>query len=178
MYVDFSIPQDHAAHLKIGAAVTILSDAIGTSRHMGQITSVNPNVEIESRSIRARATLRNADSAMRPGMFVQVVIDIGDVVPVTMVPGTALRRSAYASSVFVIAPGCDALRHDQGIAEERLVRLGPAQDDNVVVLSGLRAVEIIAVAGVFKLHDGAAVRIDNSVLPPGLTHSREPGLTP
>ena len=45
------------------------------------------------------------------------------------------------------------------------MKLGPARGDQVAVLSGLKPGDEVVTSGVFKLRNGAAVRVNNSVQP-------------
>ena len=48
---------------------------------------------------------------------------------------------------------------------QQFVKLGGARGDQVAVLSGLKSGEEVVTAGVFKLRNGAAVQVNNSVQP-------------
>ena len=52
-----------------------------------------------------------------------------------------------------------------------MVKLGGARGDQIAVLSGINAGEEIVTSGVFKLRNGAAVQVNNSVQP---ANSRAP----
>ena len=178
VYVDFSIPQDRLDDARPGGEVRVSAGPAGASPRVGRISSVNPAVDPVSRNLRVRATLRNTDLSLRPGMFVRVELAGGAARPVILVPVTALRRSAFATSVFVISRAKDPEDGVRLIANERLVHLGPADGNRFVVQSGLDAGETVAVAGVFKLREGANVLIDNHVLPPGVPPAKSPATTP
>lgn len=168
IYVDFSVSQDNLFDLKEGVSIAVLVGPAQTERN-GRISSINPGVDTASHTVRARATVANADGAMRPGMFVQVILPTGSVQTVVAVPMTAVRRTAFTTSIFVVLPGLDAAGKQILTAKERTVTLGPASGDRLIVTSGLQDADVVVVAGVFKLHDGAAVLVDNSALPPGIS---------
>jgi membrane fusion protein (multidrug efflux system) len=54
------------------------------------------------------------------------------------------------------------------------VRLGDTRGDFVAVTNGLKAGQLIATSGVFKLRNGASVAIDNSLAPDAQSAPRPP----
>ena len=168
VYVDFNVSQDNLVDLKAGASIAIRVGATQTERS-GRISSINPGVDSATHTVRARATVANADGALRPGMFVQVAVPAGADQTVVAVPVTAVRRTSFATSIFVVVPGLDTAGKRALTVKERIVTLGPASGDRLIVTSGLQEGDVVVVAGAFKLQDGATVLVDNSALPPGVS---------
>jgi membrane fusion protein (multidrug efflux system) len=50
-------------------------------------------------------------------------------------------------------------------ARQQFVKLGGARGDQVAVLSGVNAGDEVVTSGAFKLRNGAAVKVDNTVMP-------------
>jgi membrane fusion protein (multidrug efflux system) len=48
---------------------------------------------------------------------------------------------------------------------QQVVKLGGSRGDQVAVLSGLKDGETVVTSGVFKLRNGAAVKVNNTVQP-------------
>lgn len=163
VYVDFSVPQHNIALVQLNSKIAVSSDA---GEFSGEVSAVNPDVDASTRYLRVRATLPNDAEKLRPGMFVQVALSSGKPVAAVTVPATALHRTAYAVSVFVIETTRGADGKTRATARERFVDLGNAEGDQVVILSGIKPGEQVAIAGVFKLRDATPVEINNSALPP------------
>jgi membrane fusion protein (multidrug efflux system) len=70
------------------------------------------------------------------------------------VPLTAVRRATYGQYVFVLGNEQGKLR-----AHQKIVRTGPVQGNDIVVLDGVAEGDLIAAAGSFKLREGMLVRI-------------------
>jgi membrane fusion protein, multidrug efflux system len=51
------------------------------------------------------------------------------------------------------------------IARQTFVTIGPTRGDQVAVLKGVNAGDMIVTAGQIKLHNGSPVSIDNSIQP-------------
>jgi membrane fusion protein, multidrug efflux system len=84
---------------------------------------------------------------------------------VVALPASAISYAPYGDSVFVVedvkGPSGQAYR---GVRQQ-VVKLGGGRGDQVAVLSGIDAGAEVVTSGVFKLRNGAAVRVNNDVQP-------------
>ena len=161
IYVNFKMPQQMLAQVRTGLTVKISLEAFPDRELIGEITAVDPAVEMSTRNFEAQATLANADHVLRPGMFAQVEVDLGTTEPVIVVPQTALSFNPYGDSVWVITDADG----DAFAAERRLVEIGRRRGDLVQIASGLTVGERIATSGLLKLRNGSTVNINNEVQP-------------
>jgi membrane fusion protein (multidrug efflux system) len=82
------------------------------------------------------------------------------------IPATAVLYAPYGNSVFVVEPKKDSSAGQPAmVVRQQLVRLGVRRGDFVAVTSGLKAGETVVTTGVFKLRNGIAVTVDNSLAP-------------
>lgn len=154
-YVDFSLPQDSAANLRRGSNVLLSNVGIPSGRVTAEIVAEDNSVDRNNRAVTFRTIARGLGKLLRPGMFVDVTAETAPARTAIFVPMTALRRSAEGTHVFVIADVDGKTR-----ARLRPVSVATVQDDNVVVLDGLRPGEIVAAGGSFKLRDGLLVQTE------------------
>ena len=112
-----------------------------------------------------QATLANPDGKLRPGMFVQAEVSLGAQQAVIALPASAISYAAFGDSVFVVSD----LKDDKGRpyrgVRQQFVKLGPARGDQIAVLSGIKPGDEVVTSGIFKLRNGAAVQINNTVQP-------------
>lgn len=166
VYVDFALPQQRLAQLKVGMTVRVVSDAFPGQTFSGELSAINPEVELATRNVRLRATLVNPQALLRPGMFVTVAAELPDTEPVLMIPATAVLYAPYGDSVFVVEEKKDEKTGAVGkVLNQRFVHLGRTRGDFVVVTSGLEAGQTIVTTGVFKLRNGMSVVVDNKLAP-------------
>ncbi|HWN81214.1 MAG TPA: efflux RND transporter periplasmic adaptor subunit [Candidatus Udaeobacter sp.] len=165
IHVNFSLPQQAAGTLKIGAEVTVAAEGVKIASPMGKITAINSVIDEATRNIQVQATLANADGSLRPGMFVDVKILLGDGQPVIALPASAINFAPYGNSVFVVAEMTDPKGAKYKGVNQQFVKLGEGRGDQVAVLSGVKSGDEVVTSGVFKLRNGAAVLVDNSVQP-------------
>jgi membrane fusion protein, multidrug efflux system len=165
VYVNFALPQQDVAALKLGAEVRVAADSLPAAGLAGRITAINSVVDEATRTVQVQATFRNPERRLRPGMFVQVQTTTGTGEPVVALPASAISFAPYGNSVFVVSNLKGPGGKDYRGVEQRFVKLGDGRGDQVAIVSGVRAGEEVVTSGVFKLRTGAAIVIDNKVQP-------------
>lgn len=154
VWVDFPLPQQEAG-LPLGAPVLANARELLPGELKGEVIARSSAIEQSSRNLMFRAVLRGAASRLTPGSLVNLSIEKTHATRGLLVPGMAARQDIEGTYVFVIRPGQDK----QLRAYRQPVVLGPAQGKRVLVRSGLRAGDLIAVDGAYKLRDGMLVRV-------------------
>ena len=166
VYVDFSLPQQELARLRVGMVVRVTSDAAPGQTFIGTLSVISPEIDALTRNVRLRATFDNRSGRLQPGMYVSVAAVLPTAQQVLMIPITAVRYAPYGDSVFVVEDRKDEKTGVVGkVAVQKFVRLGPSRGDFVVVESGLNAGETLISTGVFKLRNNAPVAVDNTLAP-------------
>ena len=166
VFANFSLPQQHFSKIKNGLLVRIQTDALPGTVLEGTITAINPQVEAATRNIMVQATLQNDDLLLRPGMFVTITVLLPEQQDVLAIPATAVLNAPYSDSVFIVedAPEDSPSKGGQ-IARQQFVRIGRRLGDFAAVESGLNEGDMVVTTGAFKLRNGQAVTIDNTLVP-------------
>jgi membrane fusion protein (multidrug efflux system) len=164
IYVNFGVPQQSAGRVPVGRAVRVSADDLAGD-WTGRVTAVDSLVDEATRNVQVQATLANPDRRLRPGMFVQAEVTLGPGQPVVALPASAISYAPYGDSVFVVTELKTATGAAYRGVRQQFVKLGAARGDQVAVLSGVEPGDEVVTSGVFKLRNGAAVQIDNSVQP-------------
>jgi membrane fusion protein (multidrug efflux system) len=166
IYVDFYLPQQSIGQVRAGQAVTVHIDAFADRPFAGQIVALDAQADAISRMIQIRATLRNPDHALLPGMFGTVDIAAGAPAPHVTVPQTAISANAYGSAVYIVRTETDpADGKSRLVAHQQFVTTGDTRGDQIAVLKGVAAGDVVVTAGALKLRNNVAVLVDNKVLP-------------
>ncbi len=161
IYVNFLLPQQRLAQIAVGQPIHVTSDAIPGQTVDGLLTAINPDVDVATRNVRVQATLANPKGVLRPGMFGEVAVVLGEKDPVIAIPATAVMSAPFGDSVFIVektADGGQKLR-------QQFVRQGTRRGDFVAITSGLKGGEQVVSSGVFKLRNGLSVVVDNKLAP-------------
>jgi membrane fusion protein, multidrug efflux system len=165
LFVDFYLPQQALAQIKVGQAVSINVDVFANQTFNGTITAINSALDTATRTVQVRATIANDDLLLRPGMFTTVNISVGQPQSLVTLPQAAIAYSSYGDTVFIVKHGKDARGKDELTADQVFVTLGDVRGDQVAVLSGVAAGDQVVTAGQVKLKNGSIVLINNSVQP-------------
>jgi membrane fusion protein, multidrug efflux system len=166
IFVDFFLPQQALAKLTTGQKVTLKTDAYPTQQFTGTITVINPKVDINTRNVLVRATLKNPGHKLLPGMYATVNIATGLVQRYITLPRTAITFNPFGATVYRLEnSGKDEKGKDRLIAKQSFVTTGDTRGDQIAILKGVNEGETIVTSGQIKLRNGTAVTIDNSAQP-------------
>ena len=166
IFVDFFVPQQSVDQMRLGQLVAVKVDAFKDRTFTGEISAINPKVDTGSRNVQVRATLKNQDHKLLPGMYATVDITIGSPKTYVTLPQTSITYNPYGDTVYIVdSKGPDADGKPRLIARQTFITVGPTRGDQVAVLKGVEEGEMIVTAGQIKLHNGSVVLIDNSVTP-------------
>lgn len=175
VYVDFTLPQQDLATVKVGMPVRVSIEGASTTSD-GVIRAIDPEVDATTRSIKLRASVPNKGETLRPGMFANVSVVLPTQAPQVTIPATALMHAAYGDSVFVVEDKKDDAGQPVAgkdgkpveIARQQFVKVGDARGDFVAILDGVTAGTTVVSAGGFKLHNGSPIVVDSGIKPSAL----------
>jgi membrane fusion protein (multidrug efflux system) len=98
-------------------------------------------------------------------MFVQAQVRIGGTESLIALPGTAISYAPYGDSVFVVTDMKDSSGRTYRGVRQQVVTLAGSRGDLIGVRSGIAPGDEVVTSGVFKLRNGAAVQVNNTVQP-------------
>lgn len=163
--VDFTVPQQELARIDAGLPVVVGSDAFGEQVFKGRVTAISPKVNQQTRNVAVRGRLANPEGRLRPGMFVDVAVELPREEHVITLPQTAITYNPYGDSVFLIN---ETTGGDDGpvlTVERKFVRTGATRGDQVQILDGVSEGERVVTSGQLKLRNGSRVTIEDSPQP-------------
>lgn len=158
---EFTVPQDEVGMLRVGQRAHLAVNAFPGRRFSGKVTALGSEVDPASRNLTVEALLENKDQLLRPGMFGNVELLVGEPRAVLTVPSTAVSYNTFGDFVYVIEPRRRGGKSTQ-VAVATPVDVGETRGDVTEIDSGLKAGEQVVTAGQVKLHDGAPVTIKKS----------------
>lgn len=155
--VDFRVPEIYLSRVKVGQPINIRVDAVPGREFEGKIFAIDPVVDINGRAIRLRATVPNADLALKPGLFARIVIVVDQRENAMLVPETAIVPDGMGKIVYVV---------EDGKAKRMPVELGRRLPGKVEIVKGLTPQMQVVSAGQMRLRNGSTVSIKNAAPPP------------
>lgn len=174
LYANFTLPEQAYPQIAEGQTITVRVASYPEQSFAGQITAVSPRIDASTRNVTVQGTLTNRNTLLRPGMFAEVTVQLGDTREVVALPASAITYNPYGDAVFVLKPAPDsagdAAEPSSGedttskkvfVANRIFVKTGDTRNAKVEIREGVEAGDRVVTAGQLKLRDGARVVIDN-----------------
>jgi multidrug efflux pump subunit AcrA (membrane-fusion protein) len=145
------IPQAEAALLKVGDTANVsapgLEDPIP-----GKVSVVSPALDPNSTTVEVWVDARNPHQELKPGTSVSISMLAQTIPDALTVPAAAvLTEPDGTTSVMVIG--------DDSRAHQRDVKTGVRQENQIQIVSGLKAGERVVTAGAYGLPDNTRVQL-------------------
>jgi membrane fusion protein, multidrug efflux system len=166
VYANFTVTEKDSATLKVGQTVRVAVDAYPSKVFEGTITTIEPQINTDTRNIHVQGTIDNPEHILKPGMFATTTVVLPDKPAVVTVPETAVDYTLYGDSVFLIAEKKAEDGSSSLSAVRTFVRTGDRLDGRAVINSGLKPGDRVVAVGQLKLQSGAAVAISTDPAPP------------
>ena len=166
LYVNFTLPSTERAEIAVGQDVSVTADAFPSRTFTAKITTIEPQIRADTRTMMVQATLANPDEALLPGMFVNAAVVLPPAPDRVVLPETAIDFTLYGDSVYVVREeGQDAGGKPLVKAFRTPVKTGTRWQGKVAILSGVNPGDRVVAAGQIKLQDGAPVTVTGNPPP-------------
>lgn len=171
LYVNFTLPSQDASEIKVGQHVNVTADAYPGRKFTATITTIEPQISPQTRTLTVQATMANPDNALLPGMFVNATVELPPGPPEVVLPQTAVDYTLYGDSVYVIRQeGKDANGKPVLKAVRTAVTTSTRWGDNVAILKGVKPGEQVVAVGQNKIQNGGEVVVTGHPPPPAPEH--------
>lgn len=158
--VKLGVGESQINQLKTGQTAEVTVAAASPKVFIGTITAISPAADLQTKAYTVKIQVDNPRHILKPGMFAEVKMKAQPEKGL-LLPKTALINEAGNScSVFIV---------ENGKAEKRKLLLGSSDQQNTMVLSGLKEGETAILAAPADLQDGqqVQVRAENSAIQEG-----------
>jgi multidrug efflux system membrane fusion protein len=156
--VVFSLPQDNLTILmkRWNAGATNLPvqafDQEGkVLLASGKLLAVDNQIDTTTGTIKLKAIFDNKDNKLFPNQFVNVRLKVDTLHDATVMSSAAVQRGSIGTFAYVVK--------DDKTVTVRMLKLGPAEGDNIVVMEGLAPGESVVTVGGDKLREDTKVEI-------------------
>lgn len=155
IYVAFSVPQSDFTEINKRMSSRLTVEAIiNKDEHnpaRGTLTFADNAVDQTTATIRLKGTFANTDNRLWPGLFVNVVLTVGQQPNATLVPSQAVQTGQNGQFVFVVKPDSKV--------EMRPVVIGRPFGNDIALASGVRPGDTVVTDGQSRLVPGAQVQV-------------------
>jgi multidrug efflux system membrane fusion protein len=158
IYVNFALPEKHLAAIRKGLEggadapkLTVIARDSEDGHTLGEggVTFISNTVDTSTGTIMLKATFPNADRALWPGAFLDVVLRLSMTPGATVIPSSAVTISQRGSQVFVVK--------DDNTVEARPVTVTRTAGQESIIEKGVTPGEKVVTNGQSRLFPGAKV---------------------
>jgi membrane fusion protein, copper/silver efflux system len=149
VWLQVEIPEVQAGWIKEGRSAEARLKSLPGEVFKGTVDYLYPQLDMGTRTLKARLVFDNPEGALRPGMFADVTLFGGPQSDVVLVPSEAVIRTG-TRTVVMVAEGAGRFRPVS-------VEAGPERNDETVILSGLEAGQQVVVSGQFLIDSEASL---------------------
>lgn len=157
--VSFSVPEQRLAAVRKYQAdgelrVTTQIPGAAEAQVPGKLSFIDNTTDMTTGTIRLKAEFANADKALWPGQFVDVVLTLTQEDDALVIPPTAIQNGPNGQYVFVVKP--------DATVELRDIKVTRTEGDHAVVASGLQPGDTVVTVGQLRLAPGVKVSISDA----------------
>ena len=134
---------------RVGLPAEVTVDAYPRRVFRGTLKRIDPGLDRMSRTSTADIIVENRDGVLRPGMFADVELTLSEKEGLLVTRDAMIRQEGTGSFYAYVV--------ENGTAHRRSLVLGEGFGEQVEVLEGLEAGDLVVTAGRYKLHNGARV---------------------
>lgn len=149
--VQANFNEDQVNSLKAGQEVRVRIGAIQDEPFTGTVTNIALAANASTKAYPVKIQIQNPQHMLKPGMFAEVFLNTKDEDGI-IIPREALTKSEDKNFVWVIS---------NDLVSKREVVVGQSDGKSVIVKSGLKEGEDVAITGIDTLKEGVKVSIQN-----------------
>lgn len=149
--VDFAVPQKYFGLIKEGKTVYVKLTSTGKI-YNGRIYAVEPKIDLNTRTVQARALVRNDRGELTPGAYVEIDIVLEELRDAIMIPSETLVPDLEGEKVFL---------YKNGKAVPKIVEAGLRTESEVQITSGLSVGDTIISSGIIQLRPNVPVKLNS-----------------
>src|SRR5712664_1489349 len=142
VWVLAEVLQNDLGRIKVGNRASLTVDSYPGRAFEGRVNFIYPQVDMMTRTARARLVFANPGLKLTPGMFVNVTLKV-PMGKQLVIPASGVLQSGTRQIVFV--------SRGDGYIEPREVQLGARAGDDFVMLKGVKAGEEIVTSANFLI---------------------------
>ena len=159
LWANFDAYERQLSQFKVGQKIEIYTSAYPNKKVEGTISFIAPLLNNDTRTATLRATVKNNDKVLKPGMFVSGKITTApSTTKAVSIPASAVLWTGKRSLVYVKAA------QDSPIFEMREVTLGQKNGAQVEIIEGLSIGEEIVTKGTFTVDAAAQLQGKKSMM--------------
>jgi multidrug efflux system membrane fusion protein len=156
IYTSFSVPEQNIADVRgfLANGELKVAASFANSAHApiaGKLSFIDNTADATTGTIKLKAEFPNADKALWPGQFVNVVLTLHEQKDAIVAPSAAVQNGPTGQYVFVVKP--------DSTVELRNIKIARAEGNDTVVSAGLKPGDQVVTVGQLRLAPGTRVSV-------------------
>ena len=143
VWVDGQVYEKDVSRIVKRGNLSFVTLAYGEEEFSGNIINIGQTVDEKTRTITIRGEIQNKGGKLKPEMFGEMTVRIGEEVETLMLPAEALVKEGSEEYVFV--------QKSDTLFEKRTVKTGFHLNDKIEITEGLKEGEKVVTKGSFYL---------------------------
>ncbi len=158
----FLVAQKDYGRIKLDQPIEARFDSYPGEVFKGRVSTIEPSVKYQSGIIPIQAEIPNAEEKLLPGMYGSLDVLLPEHSKKVVVPASAVAFNLYGESVYVVDQASSTVK-------QVMVQTGATRNNAVVIEKGLKAGDLVVVAGQLKLSNGSHVKVVEGQALPEMT---------
>lgn len=160
VWAEFDVYENQISQFKKGQSLTVTTTAYVDKAFDAEISFINPVLNNETRTVTVRATLKNSDRILKPGMFVSAKVKGNSKTPEALlaIPASAVLWTGKRSLVYI------KTKPNEAVFKMQEVTLGKKIEENYQITYGLNNGDEIVTNGTFTVDAAAQLQGKKSMM--------------
>jgi len=146
-----NVSETYFSQIKSGMDVEVQLDVYPGEKFTGKVSLIYPTIDPSTHTFGVEVSINNSNMRVRPGMYAKVALNFGTEKSI-VIPDVAVQKQTGSNDKYVFTV-------ENGVAKYHKVELGRRLENSYEILSGLKADNVIVIAGQTRLIDGTPVEI-------------------
>lgn len=148
--LDFSIPSRYLEQVDVGDKIIFTVDAYD-DHFSGEIYAIEPQIDLQTRTIRLRARAQNKEGKLLPGQFARIRLILETIPDALLIPTEAVIPELNGKKVFL---------YKNGIVGSSQIKTGIRTEKNVQVIAGLNPGDTVITSGILQIRQDTKVNVN------------------
>lgn len=147
--ITFAVPERYLSLIHVNSKISFNIES-SRENYTGTVYAIEPNIDVNSRSIVLRARAENSKGILKAGSFAKIHFNLDQIPKTIMVPTEAVIPDIKGSNVFIAK---------KGIAMQRAIKTDTRTEKSIQVIEGLKAGDSLIVTGIIQMRPKVAIKI-------------------
>lgn len=143
------MPERYLSLIHVGSKISFTIES-SRDKFAGTVYAIEPNVDVNSRSVVLRAKAENPKGTLKAGSFAKIHFNLDQIPKTIMVPTEAVIPDIKGSNVFLVK---------KGVAMQRAIKTDTRTDKSIQVIDGLKAGDSLIVTGIIQMRPKVAIKV-------------------